>query len=138
VSRPPRIEFAGAVYHVMARGDRREEIFRDDRDRFEAVKWQQVLGGEGFLRKLTLRAVRTTMQYHSKNTIYMCGVMQKNPVSLMGICVLYGRDPEARGVCHGTLSLYAALDTQSGAIEAYRLEAREPAGVRLGGGGDAV
>ena len=24
------------------------------------------------------------------------------------------------------------------AIEAYRLEAREPAGVRLGGGGDAV
>jgi len=33
VSRPPRIEFAGAVHHVMARGDRREEIFRDDRDR---------------------------------------------------------------------------------------------------------
>ena len=32
VSRPPRIEFAGAVYHVMARGDR-EEVFRDDRDR---------------------------------------------------------------------------------------------------------
>ncbi len=126
MSRPPRIEFAGAVHHVMARGDRREEIFRDDRDRskflgylaegaeryrvkvhcyvlmenhfhlvattpegnlskwmhqlktayrlvleglgisslggtgligeiedpFEAVKWQQVLGGEGFLRQL--------------------------------------------------------------------------------------
>jgi len=33
VSRPPRIEFAGAVHHVTARGDRREEIFRDDRDR---------------------------------------------------------------------------------------------------------
>ena len=33
VSRPPRIEFAGAVHDVMARGDRREEIFRDDRDR---------------------------------------------------------------------------------------------------------
>ena len=33
MSRPPRIEFAGAVHHVTARGDRREEIFRDDRDR---------------------------------------------------------------------------------------------------------
>jgi len=103
VSRPPRIEFAGAVHHVTARGDRREEIFRDDRDRskflgylsegakrykvkvhcyvlmenhFHLVattadgnlsKWMhqlktaytvffnrrhQVLGGEGFLRKL--------------------------------------------------------------------------------------
>jgi putative transposase len=33
VSRPARIEFAGAVHHVMVRGDRREEIFRDERDR---------------------------------------------------------------------------------------------------------
>jgi putative transposase len=28
-----RIQFAGAVYHVLDRGDRREEIFRDDADR---------------------------------------------------------------------------------------------------------
>ena len=35
MSRPPRIEFPGAVHHVMARGDRREEIFRDDRDRLK-------------------------------------------------------------------------------------------------------
>lgn len=28
-----RVEFPGAIYHVMSRGDRREEIFRDDRDR---------------------------------------------------------------------------------------------------------
>ena len=28
-----RVEFAGAVYHVMARGNERREIFRDDRDR---------------------------------------------------------------------------------------------------------
>ena len=26
--------FAGAVYHILARGDRREEIFREDRDRW--------------------------------------------------------------------------------------------------------
>src|SRR5258708_2312603 len=28
-----RVEFAGAVYHVLDRGDRREAIFRDDVDR---------------------------------------------------------------------------------------------------------
>src|SRR5580704_14373070 len=32
---PPRIEFAGAVHHAIERGDRRKEIFRDDRDRSE-------------------------------------------------------------------------------------------------------
>ena len=32
---PPglRVEFAGAVYQVMARGNERRDIFRDDRDR---------------------------------------------------------------------------------------------------------
>ena len=28
-----RVEFAGAVHHVMARGNERREIFRDERDR---------------------------------------------------------------------------------------------------------
>jgi REP element-mobilizing transposase RayT len=28
-----RLEYPGAVYHVVNRGDRREEIFRDDPDR---------------------------------------------------------------------------------------------------------
>lgn len=31
--RPLRIEYAGARYHVMNRGDRREAIFHDDADR---------------------------------------------------------------------------------------------------------
>ncbi len=33
MSRPLRIEFPGAVYHVTSRGDRRESIYRDDEDR---------------------------------------------------------------------------------------------------------
>lgn len=33
MSRPIRIEFANALYHVTARGDRREDIFEDDQDR---------------------------------------------------------------------------------------------------------
>ena len=28
-----RVEYPGAIYHVMNRGDRREPIFRDDADR---------------------------------------------------------------------------------------------------------
>lgn len=33
MSRPLRIEFSGALYHVMARGNAREAVFRDDADR---------------------------------------------------------------------------------------------------------
>ncbi len=31
--RQVRIQYPGALYHVMARGDRRLEIYRDDEDR---------------------------------------------------------------------------------------------------------
>jgi REP-associated tyrosine transposase len=33
-----RVEFPGAIYHVMSRGDRREEIFKDDVDRQDFLK----------------------------------------------------------------------------------------------------
>ena len=33
MSRPIRIEFCGALYHVTSRGDRREAIYEDDQDR---------------------------------------------------------------------------------------------------------
>jgi putative transposase len=33
VPRKLRIEYPGAMYHVMNRGDRREDIFQDDEDR---------------------------------------------------------------------------------------------------------
>jgi hypothetical protein len=33
MARKLRIQFAGAVYHVLDRGDRREEIFLDEEDR---------------------------------------------------------------------------------------------------------
>lgn len=37
MSRPLRIEFPGAVYHVTSRGDRREPIYRDDADRLRQL-----------------------------------------------------------------------------------------------------
>jgi putative transposase len=33
IARKLRVEYAGAIYHVMNRGDRRELIFMDDTDR---------------------------------------------------------------------------------------------------------
>jgi putative transposase len=33
MARPLRIEFAGALYHLTSRGDRREDIYLDDADR---------------------------------------------------------------------------------------------------------
>lgn len=41
MTRPLRLEYAGALYHVTSRGDRREDIYLDDDDREE---WLQVLG----------------------------------------------------------------------------------------------
>ncbi len=33
MARKLRIEYPGAIYHVINRGDQREAIFHDDRDR---------------------------------------------------------------------------------------------------------
>ena len=33
-----RIEYPGAIYHLMDRGDRREDIFVDDVDRQDLLK----------------------------------------------------------------------------------------------------
>ena len=33
MARKLRVEYEGAIYHVMNRGDRREKIYLDDRDR---------------------------------------------------------------------------------------------------------
>src|SRR4051812_43300245 len=39
--KPPRVLYNGALYHVMARGNRRREIFRDDVDR---LRFLEILG----------------------------------------------------------------------------------------------
>lgn len=41
MARPARIEYEGAFYHVMNRGNRREDIFLDDNDR---QKFYEILG----------------------------------------------------------------------------------------------
>jgi REP element-mobilizing transposase RayT len=53
MARPLRIQYPGAIYHVLSRGDRRESIFRNDADR------------ELFLELLAQICVRTGWQIHA-------------------------------------------------------------------------
>ena len=53
MARKARVEFEGAVYHVLDRGDRREAIFLDDADR------------EGFLATLGEACQRTGWRVHA-------------------------------------------------------------------------
>ena len=41
MTRPLRLEFPNALYHVTSRGDRREAIFEDDEDR---LRFLEILG----------------------------------------------------------------------------------------------
>ena len=38
MARKPRVEFAGAFYHVIVRGNQRQKIFRDDKDRWSYLQ----------------------------------------------------------------------------------------------------
>ena len=40
MARPLRLEYVRAVYHVTARGDKREDIYLDDRDRAGPLAWR--------------------------------------------------------------------------------------------------
>jgi len=53
VARPPRIQLAGGIYHVTARGNRRQRIFLDDVDR------------ERFLQILPVVAARYEWRCHA-------------------------------------------------------------------------
>ncbi len=53
MARKLRVEYPGAIYHVMNRGDRREEIFKDDQDR------------ERFLETLGEVCAKTGWQVHA-------------------------------------------------------------------------
>ena len=55
MARQLRVEYEGAIYHVINRGDRREPIFKDDRDRVR------------FLETLGEACLKTDWQVHAYN-----------------------------------------------------------------------
>ena len=55
MARPLRIEFAGALYHITSRGDRREPIYEDDDDREAFLRvLAEVVERFKMMRELTL------------------------------------------------------------------------------------
>lgn len=53
MARKLRVQYPGAIYHVMNRGDRREPIFKDDQDR------------QRFLETLAEVGIKTGWQVHA-------------------------------------------------------------------------
>jgi len=64
MARPTRIEFAGAVYHVITRGNNRQKVFKDDRDH------------KTYLEKLSHYSV-------TKDVKLLCYCLQSNHVHLL-------------------------------------------------------
>ena len=64
-----RIEYPGAIYHVMNRGDRREPIFEDDADRkrFVTTLGEVPKSGRGF-------RPGNHIGYSPEGTALKCGV----------------------------------------------------------------
>ena len=85
MARKLRIEFAGALYHVMNRGDRREPIFKDDADR------------ELFLDTLWRRPVEFLLEWPSRRSRYRvnAGLNAAMPLAL-------GKGPAAARAGGGT------------------------------------
>src|ERR1039458_1130885 len=67
MARKVRIQYAGAIYHVMNRGDRREAIFEDDedRERRRAGLSEDDEDRERLLETLTQACQKTGWQVHA-------------------------------------------------------------------------
>jgi putative transposase len=86
MSRPLRLEYAGAFWHVTARGNERREIFRDDDDRLEFLR---VLGRAVTLFRWRLHAyVLMGNHYHllveTPEPTLSCGMRQLNGLYTQG------------------------------------------------------
>ena len=57
-----RIECAGAMYHVMSRGNRRQDIFLDDIDRHDFLKTTEIKRVRSILLYIWLAKCRSEWQ----------------------------------------------------------------------------
>lgn len=68
MARKPRTQYHGAIYHIMSRGDRKEDIYLEDKDR------------ETFLRTLAEACGKTEWQVHAyclmRNHFHMVNLKQ--------------------------------------------------------------
>jgi len=76
MARPLRIEYAGAVYHVMARGDHGQAIFRDDKDR---ERFLETVGETCAKTGWRIHAYVLTAMRHYKRVTQSVSRMKRNP-----------------------------------------------------------
>jgi len=85
--RPLRVEYEGAVYHVMCRGDGGEAILRSDRDR------------EAFLDTLGEVCEQTGWIVHAYALIWNPGLGPIHGAAIRFICAADGRSGFGQSVC---------------------------------------
>ena len=91
--RPLRIEYEGARYHVMSRGDRREDIVNDDKDRHQ------------FLRALGEACTKTGWQVHAyclMTNHFHCIIETPQPNLALGMKWLLGTYTQRFNRRHGS------------------------------------
>jgi len=90
MARPLRIEFPGAVYHLTARGNGREDIFLSDDDRilfYEVLA--HVVDRFGWLSHAWCLMIETPNGNLSKGMCQLNGVYEYKNVSLIeSLCIL--------------------------------------------------
>lgn len=90
--RPPRLEFSGAVYHVIARGNEQRDVFRDDSDR------------ELYLRRLARYQVRFRFRLYAyclmTNHVHLALETGAVPLSRI-VLALHGSYAQAFNLRHG-------------------------------------
>ena len=96
MARKLRVQYPGALYHVMNRGDRREAIFLDDRDRELFLGWgAQDLGGRP---KGDARKVRIAGRLRRETTMTLRWIAERLFMGAPGhvSCLLYRKENHQR------------------------------------------
>jgi len=79
MARPVRVEFPGALYHVIVRGNERKAVFRDDRDRKDYLRRLAHYG-----RKLEFRVLAYCLM---DNHVHLAIETGKTPLSRIMACL---------------------------------------------------
>src|SRR5436190_13635848 len=117
MARKLRIQYPGAIYHVMNRGDRREAIFEDDEDRrlfletlgeagektFEALRKAWCLGNEEFRRELLAHVNEAASSKHAGPEIREAADAKAEQIAREELARLGWTEVELRGYPKGHL-----------------------------------
>ena len=109
MARKLRVQYPGAIYHVMNRGDRREDIFRDDQDR---QQWLKTLADE--VGKEQIRYPQTAaalVESRARQRLRNCRLALRQKAAEMILEQQSRRAERDRAICTFVATLQAAAPT---------------------------